>query len=85
MTYTVEYKASALKEMKKLPKQTQLVIITNVARLAKNPMDMANVKALKGGDNYRLRIGDYRVVYSFQHKKLVIQIVKVAHRKEVYR
>ena len=51
-----------------------------------NPGAATQVKALKGEEkNYRLRVGDYRVVYELKHDRLVVLVIKVAHRKEVYR
>jgi mRNA interferase RelE/StbE len=83
--YTVEYKKSALKELAELPENLCNTIIAKVAVLAENPAGAGNVKALKGEEGYRLRVGDYRVVYTLEHKKLIVEVVRIAHRKDVYK
>jgi mRNA interferase RelE/StbE len=59
-------------------------IARSLAGLAKAPRDSANVKALIGG-NYRLRVGDWRVIYILQDDLLVVLVLRVGHRREVYR
>jgi mRNA interferase RelE/StbE len=83
--YTVEYTRTAAKEFAKLPSRVQSQIQKKMADLALSPFSAPQVKALKGeDDSYRLRVGDYRVVYMVLQMKLVITVVRVAHRKEVY-
>lgn len=83
--YTVEYTRQATKEFVKLPSKVQVQIEKKVGDLASNPFASSQVKALKGEeDTYRLRVGDYRVVYVLLQKRLVIIVVRVAHRKEAY-
>lgn len=55
-----------------------------LARLADAPRDSANIKALVGG-HYRLRVGDWRVIYTFEDDVLVVLVLRVGHRREVYR
>jgi len=83
--YQIEWKQSAKKELKKLPKSIIPKIIDVVATLADDPYPKGN-KKLRGTDyTYRIRMSDYRVVYSVFSKVLVIEIIKVGHRKDIYR
>ncbi|AFZ51964.1 type II toxin-antitoxin system RelE family toxin [Dactylococcopsis salina] len=83
--YKIEWKQSAKKEIKKLDKTIISKILEAVAVLAENPHPRSS-KKLKGTENtYRIRIGNYRVVYSVFPSVLTIEIVKVGHRKSIYR
>jgi mRNA interferase RelE/StbE len=74
----------AEKELDALDQITKERILRALAQLVVDPYRVANVKALYGG-LYRLRVGDYRIVYGLRDKELVIVLVRVAHRREVYR
>lgn len=79
------WKQSAAKELKKLPADIIRRILSAVERLAEDPLPVG-VRKLVGSENhYRLRVGDYRVVYAFESHRLVIEIVQVGHRKDIYR
>ena len=84
--YKLNFKKSAFAELKRLPKQIQLRIDDALQLLVVNPWNSAlNVKKLKGFDAlYRLRVGDYRVLYEIARKELYVTIVRVGHRKDVY-
>ena len=83
--YSVEISPAAEKQIKALPKREQTKIIKRAYKLADNPLPPV-VKKLKGVDSlYRIRQGDQRIVYTIENKKLSILVVKVGHRKEVYR
>jgi len=70
--------------MKKLPREIQMRIIERVEELASNPRP-AGVKKLVSEDNlYRVRVGEYRAVYQIRDRELIVLIVKVGHRREVY-
>ena len=84
-TYSVFFKLSADKALKKLPTKVQQWIALAVGELAVDPRPADSVK-LEGEDNlWRIRVGDYRVVYTIEDRKLVVLVVRVAHRKDVYR
>lgn len=74
----------AEKELDALDQITKERILRALAQLVVDPHRAVNVKALHGG-LYRLRVGDYRIVYGLREKELVIVLVRVAHRREVYR
>lgn len=83
-SYEIEWKRSAVKELKQLPKEMIARILQAVTKLADDPFP-AGVKKLVGSEHtYRIREGDYRVIYDVLSKTLVIEIVRVGHRKDVY-
>lgn len=85
VAYRIEIEDRAERKLKSLEKQIRLRIVKAVDKLAKNPR-ANNCKPLKGFTGiWRLRVGDYRVIYQIRDSELVILIVEVGHRKEVYR
>jgi len=83
--YKILYKKSVEKDLRKLPKSSLAVIVKKIQLLAKKPQPKGSVK-LHGAKNlYRIRHADYRIVYETNSSELVILVIKVAHRKEVYR
>lgn len=83
--YKIEYTRKALKDLSKLPVHIQKQINNKLSILARDPFSNSQVKELKGEDaGFRLRVGDYRVVYYIENKCLVITVVKVGHRKDIY-
>jgi mRNA interferase RelE/StbE len=83
--YKIQWKRSAKKELKKLDKQVILRILQAVESLAEDPLQSASKKLVGSDSIYRLRVGDYRIIYSLKSSVLTIEIIKVGHRKEVYR
>ncbi len=84
-TYRIEWKASALRELKGIDRQAVPRIVAAVGTLADSPFP-PGVRKLRGTEQtYRMRVGDYRVLYEVYHKSVHIQIVRVKHRKDVYR
>jgi mRNA interferase RelE/StbE len=81
----IEWKASALKELRTLPHHAIRRILLAVDALKENPFPHGSQKLAGGHSSYRIREGDYRVIYTFVAELLVIQIVKVGHRKDVYK
>ncbi len=83
--YSIEFLRTALKELSKLPKDIQQRIAEKIEELKTNPCP-PGVKALKNGNGrLRLRVGDYRIIYRIEEDRLVIVIVKVGHRKSIYK
>ena len=83
--YSISFKSSAAKELKKLPLELQRRIANTVEKLVKDPRFSGVVK-LKGDDNlYRCRVGEYRLVYTVNDLKHKITVARVRHRKDVYR
>jgi mRNA interferase RelE/StbE len=83
-SYSLEVRKSAVKEIAALPKRECRAITEKMRALANEPRPHGAEK-LSGDDKYRFRHGDYRVVYQIDDAKKRITIVRVAHRREVYR
>lgn len=82
--YSITYKRSAAKALRKLDRQHQRAIISAVEELALNPRP-DGVKKLQGGaGEYRIRIGSYRAVYEVNDGELVILVLALGHRREIY-
>lgn len=75
---------SAQKELDKLPNETALRIGTKIHLLKDNPYGLGSEK-LGGNKGYRIRVGNYRVVYTVDKQKKIIFIVRIGHRRDVYR
>lgn len=84
MTWKIEFEANAKKALNKLPLVAQRRIVRALDDLALDPYASPHVKALQGREGYRLRVGDYRVVYNLEKGRLVIRIVRVAQRGAAY-
>lgn len=84
-SYKVEFKRSAKKALDKLPIPIRNQLAVKIYSLKDDPRP-DGCKKLKGEiDLYRIRAGDYRVVYLIQDSKLIVMVVKVGHRRDVYR
>jgi mRNA interferase RelE/StbE len=83
--YTIEYKKSVEKELRKLPAIQLKAIITKISTLAHNPRPEGSVKLRGSLDLFRIRHTDYRIIYQVQDKQLVIVVIKIGHRREIYR
>lgn len=83
--FRIEYSKSARKALKSMPRNTARLVVEKVEALAANPLaPNNNVKKLRNHPGYRLRVGDLRVVYLLQEQVLLITVVKIAPRGEVY-
>lgn len=83
--YAIYFKPSADKQLAKLPQDVQRRIVAAVDDLANDPRPAGVVK-IAGDDNlWRIRVGDYRVVYEIHDDRLLVLVIRVAHRKDVYR
>jgi mRNA interferase RelE/StbE len=81
--YKIEIKRSAAKEINKLPDKEIKRVLKIIDSLAENPRPAGSLK-LSNDDKYRIRFGVYRLVYEIFDDLLLIIVVKVAHRKDVY-
>jgi len=84
MPYVVHLKRSAEKELADLPQEMQKRIIKRLLTLKAIPRPQG-AKKLGGGDRYRIRVGDYRVLYTIDGALQKIEVSAVGHRREVYR
>lgn len=80
----IDYSNSAEKELLHLERKLAQKIFKKISALENSPFGHGSEK-LEGGKGYRIRIGDYRVIYTVNKEVKLITITKVAHRKEVYR
>jgi mRNA interferase RelE/StbE len=85
VTWRIEFLPSATAELVALDPPVQARILRSLYRLAAAPRSAANVRALRGDARYRLRVGDWRVIYKLLDDVLVVLVLRVAHRREAYR
>ncbi len=83
-SYSLQIKRSAVKEVEALPLKDRRRIVRKIQALARNPRPEGCEK-LSGQDKYRLRQGDYRILYSVDDAAEAAVIVKIDHRRDVYR
>jgi mRNA interferase RelE/StbE len=79
--YKIDWKEGAFRDLEKLESSISRRIFKKVDELSENPFSK-DIKRLKGRDDFRLRVGDYRIIFIFQGNN--IQILKVGHRKNIY-
>lgn len=84
MSYRIELETRAKKEFLDLPREIQLRIASVFDDLTINPRPPGS-KKLTGHEGYRVRKGDYRILYTVDDKQLLIRVYRVGHRREVYR
>lgn len=82
--YSIFLKESVRKDLESIPKNDLQRILSRISTLADDPRPVGCEK-LSGQEKYRLRQGDYRIVYSIQDTELTVWVVKVGHRRKVYR
>ncbi len=84
MTYRISLVPSAARQLKRLERPTQRRIRDAIDALADDPRPQRCSK-LSGLDAYRIRVGDYRVIYQIRDDRLVVLVVRIAHRADAYR
>ena len=82
--YKVFFKKSVEKDFKGIPKKTLKKILEKIGKLQEEPLPVSSEK-LSSQEKYRIRQGTYRIVYSIQDNELTVWVVKVGHRKEIYK
>jgi mRNA interferase RelE/StbE len=82
--FTIELSSTARKSLKKLAKKDQVLVFTVLETLKSNPTPPKSLK-LRGREGYRIRIGDLRIIYTVQRGKLIILVLDLGHRREIYR
>jgi len=85
MAYRVEIKKSAQKEIAALSKRDRRRVMSAIAALADEPRPQGVRKLVNAENAYRIRVGDYRVVYQLARRVLTVFVVRVGHRKDIYR
>lgn len=82
--YKIEFKKTATKELNSLPNKEIKKIINAINQLVVNPR-LTSSKKLSASEYYRIRVGDYRILYEIKDQLLIVYIIKIAHRKDIYR
>lgn len=87
MKYAFRWRERAVRQLRTIPQPAALTILRALATLGDDPRRPdTDIKKLAGyDDRYRLRVGDYRVIYDIEDKQLIILVVGVGHRREIYR
>jgi mRNA interferase RelE/StbE len=84
-SYSIEFSRTAERQLKKLRRDDQRSVAKAILALANDPRPPGSRKLTGYDDVFRIRVGRYRVLYSIAGRKLVIIILKIGHRKDVYR
>jgi mRNA interferase RelE/StbE len=82
--YNVVVGKSAAKELSKLPAKVNNWIIKAILKLSDDPRPQGSKKLKGSSENWRIRIGDYRVVYAIDDEVMIVDVRKVGHRKDIY-
>jgi mRNA interferase RelE/StbE len=84
-TYRVEVSATAERQLRRLPRTDQVRVVRVIQALAADPRPPGCRKLSGHDDVFRVRVGRYRILYSIEDRRLVIVVLKVGDRKDVYR
>ena len=85
MQYSVEFRPAVLKELKRFPKRDLAKIKKKIEEIGINLPSLSTTK-MKGNNSFhKIRSGDYRIIYEIHDDRLVILVVKIGHRKDVYK
>ena len=84
MTYQVELRPAAVRALRRIDRQDQRRLQGAIAALAGDPFP-PSARALKGRPGFRVRVGDYRILYTVDHDVLLVVVVTLGHRRDVHR
>ena len=82
--HSIEYTREARKVLAKMSRDVRELVVSKIEGLARDPFGAANVKQLVGRPGYRLRVGDWRVIYDVESERLLVRVLKVGPRGEMY-
>ena len=85
MKYAVEFRPAVLKSLKRFPRKDLLRIKKRIDELGKNLPDPSTTKMSGNNPFHKVRSGDYRIIYEIHEDLLVILVVKIGHRKDIYK
>jgi len=83
MAYTIEFRSKVLKALVKINEPNYSAIKKEIYNLSENPRPQGYRK-LKGRKGYRIRVGDYRVIYEILDNVLLVEVIDLGHRKDIY-
>ncbi len=84
VSYKIEWKRSAAKELRQLPNDIIKKVLEAVEELSSNPFSPKTKKLIGSEHTFRIRVGDYRIIYNIYSKILIIEIIRVGHRRDIY-
>jgi len=84
-SYRIEYAKGVDKDLRKIPNGIGDRIVRVIDKLASNPRPPGSVKLVGYELEYRIRVGDYRIIYQIQDSVLIVLVVEVGHNKDIYR
>ena len=84
-SYRIEVSATAEKQLRKLPRDDQIRVLRAIRPLATEPTPAGSRKVRGYDDVFRIRVGTYRVLYRVEGRRILIVILKIGHRRDVYR
>lgn len=82
--YSIEYTRDAVKALARMPRNLRERVVSKIEELARDPFGAANVKQLVGQPGYRLRVGDWRVIYDVEQGRLLVRVLRIAPRGGAY-
>lgn len=84
MAYRIDIDPAAVRDLAKLPRDVLPRIDRAIMRLAEDPRPRGAIKLKNSSDEWRIRVGSYRVVYEIHDDRLVVRVIRAAHRREAY-
>jgi len=84
-SYRIEYAKGVDKDFRKIPPKTADRITKAIDRLGSDPRPAGSVKLVGFESEYRIRVGDYRIIYQIHDSVLIVLVIEVGHRKDIYR
>ena len=84
-SFNLQWRTSTKKDLRRIPRQAVSRIVAEVAKLTKEPLPHGSEKLTGSERMYRIRVGDYRVIYELLRDAKIVEIQRVRHRKDVYR
>lgn len=85
MDYRIDFAKSARKELENLPHKEQRRVADAIGKLSANPRHNGVIKMTNKGDQYRVRVGNYRIVFCIFDREVVVFVVAIDNRKDIYR
>ena len=85
MSYSIQFTPRAVRDLEDLPKPDQVRVAPRIDALASTPRP-AGCKKLEGDERlYRIRVGDFRVIYRIEDRKLIVLVIRIGNRRDIYR
>lgn len=85
MPYIIKFTSHAVRSFRKLPREVQARLSLSIDLLKDNPRPPGSEKLKGTEDAYRIRVGDYRILYEVKDKDLIVYIIETGHRRDVYK